>query len=98
MPRPWLAGGRKVAIERAPTRFGEAGFCIAMNEDGTETVVQISPPARSPPEEIRLHLRHPGFARIDRVEAGSIRRPDFTGEVITLTGASKPVRLEIGFE
>jgi hypothetical protein len=95
IPRPWLAPGQQVAVNAAPTTFGEVSYRIeAMSERGAR--VQLSPPTRNPPEEIALRLRNPGRRAIAGV------RPDVggvtvAGDTLFIRGARAPMELEVTF-
>jgi hypothetical protein len=54
VPDGWLADGKEIRVLNAPTHFGPMSLCAK----GTAAGVQIdcSPPKRSPPKRIVLHL------------------------------------------
>jgi hypothetical protein len=73
-PDGWLAEGRKIVVERAPTHFGVMGLVVAGENDGVR--VTFDPPRRNPPSRVVLHLpeSRPLLNPIDGVETRS--RPD----------------------
>lgn len=65
-PRPWLADGRRVAVDGLPTLFGPVTYAIKSTVDqGTLTATVTPPPAepgRLAPRSVVLHVRTPtGF-------------------------------------
>jgi hypothetical protein len=57
-PRRWLQAGNKIAVRRAPTRFGETTFAIE-HKPGGVIVAEIETPSRSRPKALILRVRHP---------------------------------------
>jgi hypothetical protein len=57
-PRRWLQAGKKIAVRRAPTRFGETTFAIE-HKPGGGIVAEIETPSRSRPKALILRVRHP---------------------------------------
>jgi hypothetical protein len=54
VPDGWLADGKEIRIENAPTHFGPMSLRIKGTADGVK--IEFSPPKRSPPKRIVLHL------------------------------------------
>ena len=67
IPRPWLAGGRSIGIERAATHFGPMSLRISARADEGAIEAILTPPERNRPERIYLRLRHPKARPIQRV-------------------------------
>ncbi|HAK94425.1 MAG TPA: hypothetical protein DCM87_05350 [Planctomycetes bacterium] len=59
MPREWLRGSARTAVANAPTVFGITSFRIEADADGRRIRAIVTPPARTPPRELWLRLRHP---------------------------------------
>ena len=97
IPRPWLAAGKRVAVNDAPTNFGPVSYSITAERDGSMHV-KISPPTRNPPEEILLRLRDPAQRQIVRVESVGQASVKFSKETVRLAQASSPVALTVEFE
>jgi hypothetical protein len=97
IPRPWLAPGKRVAVNEAPTTFGPVSYSIKAERDGSMHV-EISPPTINMPEEILLRLRDPGQRRIVRVRSVGQAQIKFTKETVRLAEASSPVSLTVEFE
>jgi len=57
IPRSWLAAGKEVRVERAPTLFGPVNFAICSRGDSMQ--VELDPPKIRPPRSIQIRLRHP---------------------------------------
>jgi hypothetical protein len=97
IPRDWLSVGRHVAVDSAPTGFGNISYSIDVTRVGVDRV-RILPPSRHPPTEIRLHLRMPNGAVVE-----SIRRLSHTagityaGDVLTFRNLQQPVEVEAHF-
>jgi hypothetical protein len=93
VPDGWLADGQAIRVENAPTHFGPVTLCTRGTASGVE--IQFSPPKRSPPKRIVLHLpesRRPAAA-VAGVEI-ALRPPqkkkwDFA-TVVQLYGAQAP--------
>ena len=90
-PRAWLAPGKRVAVNGAPTTFGPVSFSLEAQPDGSMRV-HLEPPARSAPAEIRVRLRHPEQLPIASVEVNGSGRVKFTGDTLRLKrGANQAV-------
>lgn len=95
-PREWLASGKKLAVNEAPTKFGPVTYSIETNDDASEIVVKLTPPTRHAPEAIRVRLRHPGSAAIKSVDVRSAMH-EVQGDVIRLTDVTAPVELRVRY-
>ena len=58
-PRAWLADGKRIAIERAPTDFGPLALTIESRATAGEIRAEIRLSDRNAPRTILLRLRHP---------------------------------------
>jgi hypothetical protein len=96
IPREWLAAGKRVAVNEAPTTFGPVSYSLEPNADGSMRV-QLSPPVRNAPKEIVIRLRDPKQRKIARVKTTGMARVKFKNETVRLTGISGPVTLEVSF-
>lgn len=56
-PDWWLAAGREIRVERAPTHFGPLDLIVRGRNDGVELDWQA--PRRQPPDRVVLHLPKP---------------------------------------
>ncbi len=64
-PRAWLADGKTVGVQDAPTSFGPVSFSIART--GSRIAVQLDAP---PKARVRLRLRLPAGERVRSVSHG----------------------------
>ena len=96
IPRAWLEGGKHVAVNSAPTEFGELSYRIDAEADGSMRVV-ITPSFRHAPREIRLHLRNPGHKVIASVRTASVAQLAHSGDVIVLKNVNGPISLRVKF-
>jgi hypothetical protein len=91
VPRAWLKPGKHIAVNAAPTSFGEVSCRIEPQDPGNVRIT-LDPPSRKPATEIRMHLRDPRRRRIARVEGADV---SISGEVIVLRGLKKSVELNV---
>jgi hypothetical protein len=62
-PKTWFAPGKKIAVDRCPTRFGELTWSTESQPDGRGWTIKIEVPSSvSFPAEIVIHI-HPGDGR-----------------------------------
>ncbi len=54
VPDGWLAEGKEIRVEKAPTHFGPMDLRVRGTAAGVE--VELKPPARTPPKKTVLHL------------------------------------------
>lgn len=59
VPSAWLADGRTLRVDNAPTRFGRVSYRIASHVAQGTIEVKLTPPTDQPPKAIVLRLRHP---------------------------------------
>lgn len=94
VPDGWLADGKEIRVVNAPTHFGPMSLCVKGAAEGVK--IEFSPPKRSPPKRIVLHLpesRRP-VGTVAGVEV-ALRAPqkkqwDFAA-VVQLYSANAPV-------
>jgi hypothetical protein len=55
----WLVNGKLLAVTQTPTRFGLVSYRIESQISKGRILASITPPTRTPPEQIVLRLRHP---------------------------------------
>jgi len=91
-PRRWLADGKTIRVDRAPTSFGRVSFSIERH--GRVVRVRVSPPTSPPPPSLRLRLRLPAGERLTAVRVGAERMPfDVKTGTIDLSGRKGRVDL-----
>jgi hypothetical protein len=80
-PRPWLADGKTIRFERAPTAFGEVSVVARSHLNRGEIEVDVSAPPR-PPKQSLLRIRPPSGWRVVAARVGnSPLTPDARGTV-----------------
>jgi len=67
VPRAWLAQGRKIGVENAPTHFGTVGYRIVSSADDGKIEASVAMPSRGGQKAVLLRLRHPRAAPIKHV-------------------------------
>jgi hypothetical protein len=95
-PRVWLENGKRIAVQNAPTHFGDVGYEIisALNDGRITATVNL--PSRHPPREVRLQLRHPDSSPIlgVTVDGKKWNNYDPVAGVVTLRGLQGVARVE----
>lgn len=100
IPPRWLKDGAALAVEKAPTAFGEVSFKVESRLKAGEVVVRVEAPAR-PVGRWQLRLPDPPGHRIAAVRIGTTevqrdaeKRIDLTGRtgVITIRYAVEAIR------
>lgn len=64
MSPAWMGAGKKIQVERAPTRFGEVGFTLTQPSDRS-AVIDLNMKWEQKPSEVVLHL--PWFADVSGI-------------------------------
>ena len=97
-PRQWLAPGKQIVVEDAPTSFGRLSFSIRARPRAVHASVAI--PRRSGLRSLRLRIRLPRAGRITSVELGGrpYARFDPRTETIDLSGQRGQVELVVRHE
>ena len=84
-PRPWLASGKRIAVNAAPTSFGALTYEIRRIKSHLFALVQV--PTRHPPRTVMLRLRVPGGLHVKAVRVNGHRRPfDRRTDTVDLSG------------
>jgi len=99
VPRAWLADGREVRLERAPTRLGPTGLHLRSQSGRGRILASLTLPAWALPGAVWLRLRHPEGRYPTRVDLDGtpLRASLWRGEdlSIPLAGARPGQTLEI---
>ncbi len=95
LPRNWLADGRRIAIRRALTHFGEMSMEIESAAAQGEITIRLDPPRRNPPSRLHLRLRHPEGAAIRGIEVDGAPGSGYRviGDTITFAPPSGPITI-----
>ncbi len=80
IPSSWLAAGKTVSVQHAPTRFGRVSYRLASHLDSGYVEAEITCPADSPPARLVLALRIPGDKRLQRVLVNGRPAEDFDAD------------------
>lgn len=81
LPREWVASGREVGIENAPTRWGRVSFSL-MTKPGTKSIVgHVELSGSTVPKEVHFKLRLPAHDLLKTVAVN--------GQPVTLEGLYK---------
>lgn len=79
VPRDWLASGKEIRIEGAPTRWGKIAFRMLMEENRKRVSARAQLAGGSGPKELHVKLRTP--------KDKAISRASVNGKPATLGGA-----------
>ena len=64
VPRQWVASGKKISVERAPTRWGRVSFTLQAKPETNAIVGQVDFAGAKAPVEINFKLRLPGEMKL----------------------------------
>lgn len=81
IPRDWVATGKPIGIEKAPTRYGAVSYRLETREDGALVATILLAPTGKPPQELHVTFRAPIGKTISSV--------DVNGNAGTLGGDRK---------
>lgn len=98
IPRPWLADGKEVRVEDAPTFFGKVSYSIRSTAAARQMTVELDPPIDLPPRLIYLRLRHPANRAISKVTIDGAEYREFTRDTVTLTKLREHAVIQVNFE
>jgi len=98
IPRAWLADGKQVEVQQAPTWFGDVSFVIASQVTQGRITVSLAAPTAAPPQAVRIRLRHPGQLPIRGVRCEGAARVRHHGEVVGLQLTQGPVELTVTYD
>jgi hypothetical protein len=77
VPRAWLADGKRLRVERAPTYFGPVSFSVDSRVAAGEISVILDTPSRQPPASLLVRLRHPQRKPLQSVTVNGRAWSDF---------------------
>ena len=91
--REWFEQGKKISVTNSPTFFGPVEYEIVSDVDKGKINATVKMPARNPPNEVRLSLRHPKSLPIISVTVNGKEWKEFNTvkEYIVLKGLSGTV-------
>ena len=70
LPPTWLKPEAVTAVNKALTRFGEISLELRVSKDGRTATLNVTPPTRTPPSRIVVHL--PGGQTADLAKQGKV--------------------------
>jgi hypothetical protein len=86
-----------VELKNAPTRFGPVSYTIQSAVAQGRIAVQLTPPWRNPPKEIRLFVRHPLGKPIAQVLLDGKPLTSFDAGSVTFATPRAPITLELRY-
>ena len=95
----WLKDGMTIRVRGAPTRFGEVSYLIRSHAGQGFIEAEIEPPARTPPKQLVLRVRHPDARPMRAVTVGGQRHEAFdpAKEIVRLVPSGRPIRVRIEY-
>ena len=69
-PKRWLADGKEIKVQRAPTPFGPVSVRVQSRLAQGELLADLELPTRNPPKQTLLRLRLPDGWRLTSATAG----------------------------
>jgi hypothetical protein len=76
-PRAWLADGKKIVVERAPTYYGDVSMTIESHAANGQIDATVEMPQDDHPKTLLVRLRHPEGKRIRSVTVNGRNWTDF---------------------
>ena len=76
-PRAWLADGKKIEVERAPTYYGTMSLVMESRANLGQIAAEIQMPDRRSPKVLLIRLRHPQRKPLRSVTVNGENWPDF---------------------
>lgn len=80
-PRAWLADGRRIRVERAPTYFGEVNLLLESRASAGAIAATVEWTPRRRPTALLVRLRHPDRAPLRRVAVNGQPWNDFARDL-----------------
>jgi len=96
VPRDWLASGKPIGIELAPTRWGQVTFTLRADRQAKVLTGHIALDGERGPKEIHLKLRAPREFELSEVKVNrQATRLEGAHQDTVIIGVGKERRLEI---
>jgi hypothetical protein len=95
--RRWLEHGKTIAVERAPTAFGEISVSVQSRLNAGEVVADVTLPSRQQPKRTLLRVRVPDGWQVTSATAATARlTPDERGTVdLTALRGRQTIRFQV---
>jgi hypothetical protein len=97
IPTAWLEAGKHVAVNDAPSEFGNLSYRIDVHNDG-HMHISVNPPFRRVPKEIHLCLRQEKNLSISDVKVTPRVPVTFSGQTMVFPNLTTPVDIEVRFK
>ncbi len=75
-PRKWLADGQRIAVERAPTYYGEMSLLAESHAASGTLTARIEMPGRYTPKRLIVRIRHP---EAKPIQSATVNGQDWSG-------------------
>jgi hypothetical protein len=92
-PRSWLADGKKIEIENAPTSFGRISIQVESKLSAGFVHIRVTPPPRVAKKMV-LRPPLPTGWRVDAVQLDGKNVPLTDGNTVDLTGKTTPISVK----
>jgi len=79
-PRAWLADGKKIEVEHAPTYYGKISLTIESHADSGRILSEIKMSDRKTPKVLLVRLRHPSHKPMRSVMVNGRKWADFDAQ------------------
>jgi hypothetical protein len=76
-PRAWLADGKEIDVQNAPTYYGDLSMHLRSDVSKGQIRAEIETPARTQPSALMVRLRHPNSKAMKSVTVNGQRWNDF---------------------
>jgi hypothetical protein len=98
VPRQWLASGKQIGIEHAPTRWGSVSFSLRLRPDAKTIVGHVELMGSKVPQELHFKLRLPPQLAIQRVTVNgqTARLGGLHNDTVMITTRSKTIFEVVG--
>lgn len=94
LPTAWLEAGKHVAVNDAPSEFGDLSYRIDARNNG-QMHISVNPPVRRVPKEIHLCLRQEKNLSITSVKVTPTVPVTFSGQTLVFPNLKTPVDIEV---
>ncbi|MBT7299455.1 MAG: hypothetical protein HN849_08085, partial [Victivallales bacterium] len=98
-PRAWLADGKEIQVERAPTLFGPVSFHLRSQLAAGRIDATVTVPGRRPARRLALRLRTPQGRSITNITVNGRehKRFDPVSGTIDLTGLAGSLEIRANY-
>ncbi|MBN1851379.1 MAG: NPCBM/NEW2 domain-containing protein [Pirellulales bacterium] len=99
VPSAWMTDGNRIAIRKAPTRFGRVDYTLESAVARRRIDATIEPPTREPPRCMILRVRHPNGESMRSVTVDGKSHRDFDPgkETVTLIPSGSTMHIRVDY-